>query len=184
MESHDMKGATAAVLCLVMAGAVLLAAAGKGHSQEMGVWEMSRKELIKNLSAAGIRYKEIRPGREPRYENKIMSYVIAIDENVTDSIGILRTRTVPERDYLFIKEKLYSVLEKYGTIPRGQVNAIIGQLQARYGKPQVRYEKATAIYSFEGSETKVLLHSSTVYQSVDCQVYYYAGILFRRLVAE
>lgn len=179
-----MKGAPAAVLCLVMAVAVLLAAAGKGYSQDMGEWEMSRKDLIKKLSESDVRYKEIKPGREPRYENKIMDYIVAIDENLKGSIGILRTRTVPERDYLFIKEKLYSVLEKYGTIPREQVNAIIGQLQARYGKPQVRHEKATAIYSFEGSGTKVLLHSSTVYKSVDCQVYYYAGILFRRLVAE
>ena len=184
MESHDMKGSTAAVIPLVMAAAVLLAAAGGGHCQDMGEWEMSRKELIKRLSAAGVRYKEIRPDREPRYENKIMSYVIAIDGNLKESIGILRTRTVPERDYLFIKERLYSVLEKYGIIPGEQVNAIIGQLQARYGKPQVRYEKATAIYSFDGSGTKVMLHSSTVHRSLDCQVYYYAGILFRRLVVE
>lgn len=184
MESHDMKGKTAAVLRLVMAAAVLLVAADQGNCQEMGEWEMSRKDLIKKLSGADVRYKEIKPGREPRYENKIMDYIIAIDENLKGSIGILRTRTVPERDYLFIKDRLYSVLEKYGIIPREQVNAIIGQLQARYGKPRVRNENATAIYSFEGSGTKVLLHSSTVYRSVDCQVYYYAGILFRRLVAE
>jgi hypothetical protein len=173
-----------ASLTVPVSVAVLIFMILPSRTETFTVWETPKKTVLNGFSDGNVRYKEFYPKRDPKYENKIMNYILAIDENLRAEMSIIRTRTNPVRDYLFLKNKLYSVLELYGVIPKGRLDDLLARLTAAYGKPQLRNEKNMAIYTFASETTKVFVHSSKISQDFECRVYYYSANLFRRLVTE
>lgn len=146
-------------------------------------WGMCKDDVVKkHLGAAS--YSSFSPSAKPEYDNKILNFILAINNDTKEKISIMRSAGVPERDYLLINGKLYSVLENYGAIPSSGLDRVIGELSSTYKSPTVQKDKNMVTYSFYGKDTKVLVLSSQKQNLVDCKVYHYAGKLFRILISE
>lgn len=120
----------------------------------------------------------------PSYHNKIMNYILAIDSNLKSNISIIRASSDPVKDYLLVNRKLYSVLEYHGTIPQNNFNSIITKLSPIYGNPTVQQDKDLTIYSFFGSNTKVITLAHKKNNNVECKIYFYASKLFKMLISD
>jgi hypothetical protein len=146
-------------------------------------WGMSKDDTIKKHISSG-NYASFTPSAKPEYDNKILSFILAINSDIKDKILILRKEGKPEQDFLFIRDKLYSVMENYGVIPAAEFDKIISRLSSEYKNPNIQKDKNTVTYSFYGKETKVLVLSYEKQKLVDCRVYHYASKLFRILISE
>ncbi|MCX7679963.1 MAG: hypothetical protein N2316_12220 [Spirochaetes bacterium] len=146
-------------------------------------WGIDKDETIKKHFPSG-NYISFTPTQKPEYENKILSFILAINSEIKDRIVILRIESNPQRDFLFIRNKLYSVLENYGVLPAGEFEKLINKLSSIYKEPNIQKDKNTVTYSFYGKDTKVLVLSYEKQKLVDCKVYHYASKLFRILISE
>ena len=50
-------------------------------------WSLSKKEVIKNNVPADGKYTEFTPVSKPKYKNKIMNYILALDKNLENDIS-------------------------------------------------------------------------------------------------
>lgn len=146
-------------------------------------WGISKEETIKRHLPSG-NYTSFSPSSKPEYDNKILSFILAINSDIKDKITILRAEGSPQRDYLLIRDKLYSVMENYGVIPASDFEKVISKLSSEYKAPNIQKDKNTVTYSFYGKDTKVLVLSYEKQKLVDCRVYHYASKLFRILISE
>lgn len=125
------------------------------------------------------------PSEKPKYKNKILSYITAIDAKLLEKIIIIRIKSAPVVDYLFVNNKLYTIMENWGNIDQKTEKDIQVKLTGLYGEPLVQRDKNFYIYSFNNDKTKVLLY---LMKNADgkskCKVYYYTKQLFRMLIAE
>ncbi len=150
--------------------------------QSYGDWGISKPTVISKY--LGKDYVEFQPINKPDYENKIMNYIIAIDSNNKGKITILRTKKIPEKDFLLVNNKLYSVLENYDLISASAVNDIIKRLTDTYGTATIQKDKNMTIYSYMSKKTKVLVLTYSKAGKQECKVYYYASQLFKMLISE
>ncbi len=125
------------------------------------------------------------PKDRPKYKNKILSYITAIDNKLLDKIIIVRLETRPVVDYLFVNDKLYTIMENWGSIDQKTEKDIQTKLSSQFGQPLVQQDKNFYIYSYNSDKTKVLYY---LMKSADgtskCKVYYYTKQLFRMLITE
>ena len=147
-------------------------------------WGMSKDIIIKKYLTSGKKYTEFTPIDKPEYKNRIMNYIIAIDKKLKNKIKILRIKSYPERDFLLVNNKLYSVKELYGEISNKKLNKIVKILTSTYGKSNVQKDKNMAIYTFSKEKTKVILLTYFKSNKVDCNIYFYASKLFKMLISE
>lgn len=146
-------------------------------------WGISKEEVIKRYLQKDNKYVEF-DANKPRYENKIMNYIIAIDRDLKQKIKILRSSKKPVRDFLLVNDKLYSVLENQGILSLKKQNKIIDSLTAQFGTPTIQRDKRMTIYSFKGRDTKVLLLSKPESNKIECKIYFYASNLFKMLITQ
>lgn len=125
------------------------------------------------------------PAEKPKYKNMILSYITAIDAKLSEKIIIIRVKSQPVVDYLFVNNKLYTIMENWGSIDAKAEKEIHTRLVSQYGEPVVQQDKNFFIYSFNSDKTKVLYY---VVKEKDgkskCRVYYYTKQLFRMLISE
>jgi hypothetical protein len=146
-------------------------------------WGISKEEVIKRYLPKDKKYIQFDATR-PNYENKIMNYIIAIDRDLKQKIKILRSSEKPVRDFLFVNDKLYSVLENQGILSSKKQSKLIEYLTSQFGTPTIQHDKRMTIYSFKGIKTKVLLLSNTGSVNTECKIYFYASNLFKMLIAQ
>jgi hypothetical protein len=151
--------------------------------QNYNKWGISKDEVIKRYLLKDKKYVQF-DATKPRYVNKIMNYIIAIDRDLKQKIKILRSSKKPVRDFLLVDDKLYSVLENQGVLSQKKQNKIIDSLTAQFGTPTIQRDKRMTIYSFKGRETKVLLLSKTESNKIECKIYFYASNLFKMLITQ
>ncbi|HDP80976.1 MAG TPA: hypothetical protein ENN21_09065 [Spirochaetes bacterium] len=175
---------TSLVFGVLLAVAPLLWPAFSAGEGPTARWGTEKSVITQELTASHVQYREFTPRSNPQYENKIMSYILAIDGSLAERMSIVRTRTSPIRDYLMVKNRLYSVMEDHGTITRAQADGIVNKLTASYGTPHPQKSPEMKIYSFEKSGTKVLMMLYRKPVNMDCRVYYYSSGLFRMLITE
>lgn len=129
--------------------------------------------------------QQFSPKDKPKYKNKILSYITAIDNKLIDKIIVLRVKSLPEVDYLFVNDKLYTIMENWGSVDAKMDKEIQAKLAVQFGQPLVQQDKNLAIYSYNSDKTKVLYY---LMKSPDgkakCKVYYYTKQLFRMLITE
>ncbi|OHD68839.1 MAG: hypothetical protein A2W19_17345 [Spirochaetes bacterium RBG_16_49_21] len=131
------------------------------------------------------KYIQFTPAEKPKYKNRIMNYITAIDSNLLNKIKILRIESSPRIDYLFVNNKLYSMIENWEPIDRKAENAIRSRLTRQFGIPSVQQDKNFYIYSFNTDKTKVFWYLMKLPNSTsDCMIYYYPRQLFRMLMSE
>jgi hypothetical protein len=140
---------------------------------------------IKSTLPPGTEFVEFTPGERPKYKNRILSYITAIDNKLVDKIIILRVKTRPETDYLFVNNKLYSIIENWDDIDQNTEKEIQVNLKKQFGESRVQKDKNFYIYSYDGDNTKVLWYlMKAPGKKSACKIYYYTRQLFRLLISE
>jgi len=140
---------------------------------------------VKSTLPPGTEFLEFTPGERPKYKNRILSYITAIDNKLADKIIILRVKAAPETDYLFVNNKLYSIIENWGDIDQKTEMEIQVNLKKQFGESRVQKDNNFYIYSYDGDKTKVLWYLMKVPgKKSSCKIYYYAKQLFRLLISE
>jgi len=140
---------------------------------------------VKNTLPPDTSFTEFSPSEKPDYKNKILSYITAIDNKLYDKIVILRIKSNPETDYLFVNNKLYSIIENWGTIDQHAEKEILSNLTKQFGKTQLQKDNNFYIYSYNSDRTKVLCYLIKLPDKRStCKVYYYTRQLFRMLISE
>jgi len=130
-------------------------------------------------------YTQFSPKQQPDYDNKIVSYITAIDEAYINNIVVLRSKTSPPVDYLFVKNRLYTTLEEWGEVDTVKHDQILDSLNKKYGNPSRQQDQEITIYSYSDTKTKVIYFTKRVSgKKYACRVYYYARQLFRLLILD
>lgn len=142
-------------------------------------------ENVKKTLPSDKEILQFSPKERPKYKNKILSYITAIDNKLIDKIFVVRIKSTPVTDYLFVNNKLYTVMENWGKIDQKTEKEIQAKLTGQYGEPLVQQDKNFYIYSFNSDKTKVLFYLMKLNDGRSkCKVYYYTKQLFRMLIAE
>lgn len=176
-NAYIVRIATGTVLALILA----LTAAAAGAEYE---WGTSIAAVRKGIPG-GAATVQFAPSEDPAYENKIMSYITAIDAELVKKITIVRVKSEPVTDYLFVGDKLYTIMESWGDIDARRGKEIETALAGKYGAPLVQQDKSLSIYSYNNDRTKVLFYLTKVSDTRSrCTVYYYTKKLFRILIME
>jgi len=144
-------------------------------------WGISKEETIRRYASQN--HRMLTPASDPSYKNKIMSYIIAIDQDLKPKIAIIRSSNGIVRDFLLIDNTLYSVLERHGIITPEKRDDIVKTLTAKFGSPSIQRDKKITIYSFMGEETKALLILHDRSSDTQCTIYFYARNLFKMLIS-
>ncbi|MDY6932679.1 MAG: hypothetical protein SVZ03_00480 [Spirochaetota bacterium] len=138
--------------------------------------------MIKRQNNSKVKFIEFTPYDKPEYENRIMNYIIARGENLKRQIKILRIKSEPQKDFLFLKNRLYTIKESYKSITIQKLNTIIKGLTSKYGNSNVQKDNKMAIYSFSNNKTKVIVYSYL--KTNKCDIYFYDCKLFHILFSE
>ena len=175
-------------ISLLMLAAALSASISLMRSDGYGISDHewgSLLEKVKSMLPAGTESLEFAPAEKPEYKNRILSYITAIDNKLIEKIVILRAKTEPETDYLFVNNKLYSVIENWEDIDQATEKKLMAELKKQFGEPHVQKDNNFYIYSYDGKRTKVLCYLMKAPGSkATCKIYFYTKNLFRLLISE
>ncbi len=142
-------------------------------------------ETIKNSHKPGETCTLFKPKERPDYKNKILGFILGIDANAADRILILRTGSDPRIDYLFVNNRLYTVMEDYGIVNETRIRGIQSALERLYGPHHLKQDSNLYIYSYKNDTTRVLFY--VIRQSEErnqCRLYLYTSRLFSTLLLE
>ncbi len=144
----------------------------------------SKKATLTSALGTG-QWTEFKPSDRPKYRNKILSYITTIDADLANKIMIVRTESTPMVDYLFVNDKLYTVMEDWGQVDPATEKSIQSRLGAKFGQPVIQKNASLHIYSYHNDATKVLCYFTRLPEGAsNCKVYYYTKKLFRLLITE
>ncbi|MBN2160406.1 MAG: hypothetical protein JW807_13515 [Spirochaetes bacterium] len=179
MSKHNTRFS---VICgLILSAAITLTPAGAAIQYEWG----TELEKVKKSLPSDRESTQFTPRDKQNYKNKILSYITAIDADLADKIIILRLETRPVTDFLFVKDRLYTVMEDWGRVDEKTEKEIHAKLAGLYGKPLVQQDKSFFIYSYSNDTTKVLYYLMKLPEGKSqCKVYYYTRQLFKMLISE
>jgi hypothetical protein len=156
-------------------------AAGETIKYEWGTQLLKFKHTL----PSDKEWVQFKASEKPKYKNKILSYITAIDNKLLDKVVIVRIKSQPLVDYLFVNEKLYTIMENWGTIEQKTEMEIQSQLINQFGQPIIQQDKNFYIYSYNTDKTKVLFYLVRLPEAKSrCKVYYYTKQLFRFLIVE
>ncbi len=175
------KGRVVALLIIWTAGLMTLGAETVPVPDY--AWASTKTALTSALGTG--KWTEFRPSDRPKYRNKILSYITAIDADLAKKIMIVRTESTPVVDYLFVNDRLYTVMENWGKVDPATEKRIQSRLGAKFGQPVIQKDASLHIYSYHNDATKVLCYFTRHPEGAsNCKVYYYTKKLFRLLITE
>lgn len=178
-----MQKGRVAALALIWAATSLLLLQAETVPVPDYSWGSKKADLTSALGAG--RCTEFRPTDRPKYRNKILSYITAIDADLESKIVIVRTESKPVVDYLFVNDRLYTVMENWGQVDSATEKSIQSRLGGRFGQPIIQKDTNLHIYSYNNDTTKVLCYFTRLPEgAAQCKVYYYTRKLFRMLITE
>jgi hypothetical protein len=147
-------------------------------------WGITLNQVMSSLPT-DKKITQFNPKQKENYSNKIMSYIIAIDNTLEEKITIVRINSQPVVDYLFINNTLYSVMEDWNDIDSSVEKNIKDNLEKKFSTPNLQQENNKLIYSFSDEKTKVLYYVLNFPNNKNnCAVYYYTKKLFRMLMMD
>ena len=144
-------------------------------------WEIDTKDVITSYIQK-LSYKRYTLNQLQGYKNKLLNYILAIDENFKDKIVIIRVTGDITRDFMFINNKLYVITDYMQKSSEDYISGAIAQLEKKYGVPQKQSEGATTTYTFTRDETKVIAIGENKGNNYSLTIYYYYKNLFRSLM--
>ena len=156
-------------------------AAGETLKYEWG----TQLQKFKSTLPSDKEWEQFKPNDKPKYKNKILSYITAIDSKLIDKVIIVRIKSQPVVDYLFVNDKLYTIMENWGKVAQKTEMEIQSKLISQFGQPVTQQDKNFYIYSYNTDKTKVLFYLVRLPEAKSsCKVYYYTKQLFRFLIVE
>ncbi len=145
-------------------------------------WGTPLGKVRSDLKNTG-RMESFNPTNRTGYTNKVLSFILAIDEDIGGEMMVLSHNSGYTRDYLFIRGRLATTMEDFGQIPDKTMNMIIRELKKRYGEPSTQSKGSLTIDSWSDSTSKVMLYRKKLdngrYKS---KLYLYDRALFRQLI--
>ncbi|MEJ5362805.1 MAG: hypothetical protein WHV26_12160 [Spirochaetota bacterium] len=144
-------------------------------------WEIDKNEAITSYIQKSP-YKTYTLSQLKGYSNKLLNYILAIDENYKDKVVILRVTSDSTRDFMFINNKLYVITDYMQKSSEVSISGTIAQLEKKYGVPQKQSEGTTTTYTFTRNETKVIAIGENKGNNYYLTIYYYYKNLFRSLM--
>lgn len=159
----------------------LVAMAGPHDVLYVKNWEVNQNDVIK-IYIQKSPYKTYTLSQLQGYSNKLLNYVLAIDENYKTRVVIVRVAGDITRDFMFIGNKLYVITDYMQKSSEEYISKAIAQLQKQYGVPQKQSEGETASYTFTKDETKVIAIAENKGKHYSFTIYYYYKNLFRSLM--
>jgi hypothetical protein len=182
---NEMINRLSLFIAMVLAAALCIARA-TARDAEIPLYDWGTLLVkIKQTLPADEKYIEFTPSERPKYKNRMLNYITAIDNNIYNKIKILRLTSSPRIDYLFVNNKLYTMVENWGTIGRDEERRIRVRLTHRFGNPTIQRDRNFYIYSYNTDKTKVFWYLMKAPDAKsDCMIYYYPRQLFRMLISE
>ena len=144
-------------------------------------WEVNQNDVIKNYIHKSP-YKMYTLSQLQGYTNKLLNYILAIDENYKDKVVIIRVSSDITRDFMFINNKLYVITDYMQKSSEEYISGTIAQLEKQYGVPQKQSEGTTTTYTFTKDESKVIAIAENKGKHYSLTIYYYYKNLFRSLM--
>lgn len=164
---------------LLCAASLALIRPANAGSELHPAWGRTAGELTQELSRANTQFEEINLQKNPGYRNRMIDFIVKVDAGLKEKITVIRARTDPERDYLFLSGRLFSVRERYGDLSRERFDSIAREMRSAFGEPVITEEKKTTVHSYAGRGTRAILRSRRTQAGVECIAYYYDSNLFR-----
>lgn len=159
----------------------LVAMAGLDDVLYVNNWEANQNDVI-TIYIQKLPYKTYTLSQLQGYSNKLLNYVLAIDENYKTKIIIVRVASDITRDFMFIGNKLYVITDYMQKSTEEYISKAIAQLGKQYGVPHKQSEGETTSYSFTKDETKVIAIAENKGKHYSFTIYYYYKNLFRSLM--
>lgn len=155
----------------------------EAHSHEYEkIWGTIQQNFIQSLITSD--YITFRPEEKPEYKNRIVSFFYAMGGNGV-RVNILRIKGVPEKDYCFFNNLLYSVSEDWGNLSLNNADAIIKKIKKDYIVKNIDNKEDTTIITFEKDRNKIILYKKPVdYDCIKLRIFYYTNDLFNILLKE
>lgn len=144
-------------------------------------WEINQNDAV-GLYIQKSPYKRYTLSQLQGYTNKLLNYILAIDENYKAKVVIFRVTSETTRDFMFIDNKLYVVTDYVQKPSEEYISGAIAQLEKKYGTPQKQSEGATTTWTFTRDDTKVIAIAESKGKNYSLTVYYYYKNLFRSLM--
>ncbi len=174
-----MKRIVHTAIMLIFMGMVLQVWAYIGIDVQK--WEINQNDAVK-LYILQSPYKKYTLSQLQGYTNKLLNYILAIDENYKTRVVIVRVTSETTRDFMFIDNKLYVVTDYVQKPPEDYISGAIAQIEKKYGTPQKQSEGTTTTWTFTRGDTKVIAIADTKGKNYSLTVYYYYKNLFRSLM--
>jgi hypothetical protein len=179
-----LAGKRGAALIAVLVITAFAEAGPSAFPPSFNSWGTPKEAVIGRMIPPGTAVSELSPRANPRYDNKIANYLMAINGGIADSMTILQAASTPRRDYLFIKNRLMAIMERHGAMSTAAFAETLGSVTNAYGRPHVQHEGTTTTYSFTGEKTTALVQISKIEDHYECTIHYYTRSLFRLLLSE
>ncbi len=146
-------------------------------------WGTPYRDFLKSRSSSIL--SEFKPSEKPGYKHKILTFISSINPEIVSDVKVVRIKSNPLKDYMFVKEKLYTILENWDVISAKHEKELYSRLRRKYGKPDVKNDGNLRVLSFKKGRTKVIYYRLTYTNGTAlCKVYFYTTRLFRMLFLE
>jgi hypothetical protein len=183
IRSKNLNIFSKVLLILLLAAVFNVVTLNLYSAGQFDAWGISKEAVTKKYIAPGTETIVFTPVKNPDYENKIMNMVKLILKNVDSDadkdISIISTKSNPRIDFLLFKDKLFSVLEVYNSIPKDELKNVIKKLTSQYGEPNYNPGSEMEIYFISSASTKIIVHYYL--KSKKCEIYFYDSHLYHKL---
>lgn len=146
------------------------------------IWGIKQQNFINSLVSTD--YTIFRPEEKPEYKNRIISFFNAMGgENV--SVKVVRITGIPEKDYCFFNNMLYSVSEDWGSISIQNADSIIKKIEKNYSVKNTEKKEYTTIITFEKDRNKIILYKKPSENNcIKLRLFYYNNDIFNILLKD
>ena len=172
-----------ALVIIFAAAAVLAAPSGQRKDYEIERWEVSLDEAVRAYFRTPD-FTTLSFNSTKEFDNRIYSHLVTVAPDMAGKISVVRSKSSPERDLLFIDGKLFSLLERSGSVDSLRFKTLFVAMKDCYGLPRMTKESDYTVYTYKTEKTQALLQAKTVGDRYDVRVYLYAPSIFRRLFLE
>lgn len=169
-----------ALVIIFAAGTLFAAPSGQRKNYEIDRWEISLDEAVHTYFQTPD-FTTLSFNSTKEFDNRIYAHLVTVAPDMAGKISVVRSKSAPERDLLFIDGKLFSFLERSGAIDSLQFKTLFVAMKDCYGLPQMTKESDYTVYTYKTEKTQALLQAKTVGDRYEVRVYLYAPSIFRQL---
>jgi hypothetical protein len=155
----------------------------KKGSYDVSSWEISKADAVK-LYFQSEDFTPLIFSTPKEYDNRIYSHLIAVSPDVARKTEIIRSKTLPQRDLLFIDGRLLSLIERQPQVDSLQFKMLFVSLKDTYGIPSITKENEYTVYTFKTDKTQAILLSRGSGDKFEVKIYLYSQSIFRRIFIE